>query len=65
MTVRDLINKLEQFDNDIEVVMESKNSDYVDFAGSPIENELYSLRGNDRNVIVIKSNGQAGTLNTD
>lgn len=62
MTVRELIELLEDFDENTEVVMQACNSMYVDgIVGVSIE-ELRAFYGNDREVLVIKSIGQKGAV---
>ena len=62
MTVRELIDELECFDDDMEVVMKPSNSMYVDWIGGAREKELRSFYGNDTTVLVLTSDGQAGAV---
>ncbi len=62
MTVKELINELKCFDDDMEVVMQSCNSMYVDGVGGTETNELIAFYGENRDVLVITSDGQQGTV---
>lgn len=62
MTVAELKELLEGFDDDMEVVMKPSNSMYVDWISGAREKELSSFYGNDRIVLVITSDGQAGAV---
>lgn len=62
MTVRELIEELECFDDDMEVVMKPSNSMYVDGISGAETKELRSFYGEDRNVLVITSSGQEGAV---
>lgn len=62
MTVRDLINELECFDDDMEVVMKPSNSMYVDGISGADTNELRAFYGENRDVLVIRSSGQEGAV---
>lgn len=63
MTVRELIEELEEFGGDMEVVFEPSNSHYVDsIRETLIEREISSFYGEDRKAVVIVSDGQTGTL---
>lgn len=62
MTVRELIYELEQYDEDMEVVMKPSNSMYVDeIAGSDCE-ELRAFYGENQEVVVLGSGGQCGAV---
>lgn len=62
MTVRELIEELECFDGDMEVVIKASNSMYVDGISGATEKELRSFYGSDRNVLVILPDGQLGAV---
>ena len=63
MTVRELIEELEEFDGDMEVVFKPSNSNYVDsIREMPIEREISSFYGEDRKAVVILSDGQTGAV---
>jgi hypothetical protein len=62
MTVKDLIDVLEELDEDMEVVFQGANSGgYVDgFSSEYEEKELRSFYGNDRDVVVLYASSQLG-----
>lgn len=62
MTVKELVRDLNCYDPDMEVVMQATNSSYVDYIGYTGIKELGSFYGNDRDVLVIESGGQAGAV---
>lgn len=62
MTVRELIEELECFDEDMEVVMRPSNSMYVDGINGAITKELRAFYGEDRDVLVLTSDGQEGAV---
>ncbi len=62
MTVRELIEELERFDDDMEVVTQHENSMYVDGISGAKKKELRAFYGNDRDVLVLTSNGQEGAV---
>lgn len=62
MTVKDLICELENFDEDMEVLIQSTNTIYADSICGTEEKELRSFYGNDRKVLVIVSSGQVGAV---
>lgn len=62
MTVRELIEELECFDEDMEVVMKPSNSMYVDGINGASTEELRAFYGDDREVLVITSSGQEGAV---
>ena len=62
MTVRELIEELENFDDDMEVVMKPSNSIYVDSIRGAIKKEMTAMYGEDREVLVILSYGQEGSV---
>lgn len=62
MTVRELIEELECFDEDMEVVMRPSNSMYVDGIYGVITKELRAFYGEDRDVLVLTSDGQEGAV---
>ena len=62
MTVKDLICELENFDEDMEVLIQSSNNRYADSILGAEKKELISFYGNDREVLVIVSGGQVGAV---
>lgn len=62
MTVRELIEKLECYNDDMEVVMRPINSIYVDGINEAITMELRAFWGNNREVLVLTSDGQEGAV---
>lgn len=62
MTVKELIEELESFDGDMEVVMKPSNSIYVDGVCEASKYKLRAFYGEDRNVLVLMSSGQEGAL---
>lgn len=62
MTVRELIEELEYFNEDMEVVMKPSNSMYVDAISEADTRELRSFYGEDREVLVLISDGQEGAV---
>lgn len=62
MTVGELRELLENFDDEMEVVMKPSNSMYVDGISDANIDELRSFYGEDREVLVITSSGQEGAV---
>ena len=62
MTVRELIEELECFDDDMDVVMKPQNSMYVDGIRGVSTENLRSFYGANREVLVIRSKGQEGAV---
>lgn len=62
MTVRELIDELEYYDDDMEVVMRPSNSIYVDGISIVDTKELRSFYGDDRDVLALMSDGQIGAI---
>lgn len=62
MTVRELINELECFNDDMEVVMQPSNSIYVDGISGVSTEELRVFYGDNKEVLVITSSGQEGAV---
>lgn len=62
MTVRELIEILEGFNGDMEVVMQPSNSMYVDGIDGASTEELRAFYGENRKVLVISSSGQKGSV---
>lgn len=62
MTVRELIDELERFNDDMEVVMKPNNSIYADGINGITVKELRAFWGSDRDVLVITSSGQEGAV---
>ena len=62
MTVGELRELLEDYDDEMEVVMKPSNSMYVDGFSGAREKELRSFYGEDRMVLVLTSSGQEGAV---
>lgn len=62
MTVGELRELLEEFDDDMEVVMKPSNSIYADGIRGVATKELRANWGSDREVLVITSDGQEGAV---
>lgn len=62
MTVKDLIYELETFDGDMEVLIQSTNTMYVDSIYGAEEKELRAFYGDDRDVLVVVAGGQIGAV---
>lgn len=62
MTVKELIEELEQYDEDMEIVMIPSNSRYADEIGGIDGGELLAFYGDNREVLVLTSNGQVGAI---
>lgn len=62
MTVAELKALLEDYNDDMEVVMKPSNSMYVDGLSGAKVRELCSFYGKDRKVLVITSGGQEGSV---
>lgn len=62
MTVGELKDLLETYDDNDEVVMKPENSNYVDGIDHATEEYIRSFWGKDRKTIVLKSSGQTGAL---
>ena len=62
MTVKGLIYELENFDEDMEVLIQSTNTIYADSIYGAEEKELRSFYGNDREVLVIVARDQVGAV---
>ena len=62
MTVRELIEELKNFDNNMEVVIKPINSMYVDGINRATTKELKAFYGNNREVLVLVSSGQEGAV---
>lgn len=62
MTVKELIELLEEYDGNMEVVMKPSNSIYVDGVADVKVDTLRAFFGEDRNVLVITSTGQEGAV---
>ena len=54
MTIRELINELQEYDENIEIVFNPENSDYVDSPRSIQKKEVRAFWGKDYKAIVIK-----------
>lgn len=62
MTIKELINELENFDENMEVVMGSTNSMYVNSIRCATTKELAAFFGKDREVILLKADNQIGAV---
>ena len=62
MTVKELKELLEEFDDNMEVVMKPSNSTYVDGILGAREKELRAYFGQNRDVLVLTSSGQEGAV---
>lgn len=62
MTVGELKELLEDFNDDMEILMKPSNSIYVDGISGIREKELIANWGIDRKVLVITSSGQEGSV---
>lgn len=62
MTVRELIEELENYDGNMEVVMKPSNSMYVEEIQGMGKRTIRSFYGQDRNGLIILSDGQTGAV---
>lgn len=62
MTVGKLMNILECFDENMEIVMQPSMSKYVDGIDGAVTGELRSFYGANRDVLVLTSSGQEGAV---
>lgn len=62
MTVRELINELERFEDDVEVVTKSCNSFYVDNIGEVERQNINSFWGDDCEAVVLSAYDQIGSV---
>lgn len=62
MTIKELKSILNDFDENMEIVIQPSNSRYVDEIRGATKKEMRSMWGSDRNVVVITSNGQGGAV---
>lgn len=62
MTVGELIDILENFDEDAEVVFQPSNSMYAEGISDASIEELRAFYGKNRDVVVISSSGQEGAV---
>lgn len=62
MTIRELIDELEYFDENTEVVMQGVNSMYVDSISHATTKELRANWGKDREVVVLVAEDQEGAV---
>ena len=62
MKVKTLIEELENYDGDMEVVMGSTNSMYVNSILNARKKELRSFWGKDRDVLVLVAEDQVGAV---
>ena len=62
MTVGELKELLEDFNDDMEILMKPSNSIYADGISGIREKELRAYYGEDREVLVLTSSGQEGAV---
>ena len=62
MTVRDLIDELENYDEDMEVVFRGSNTMYVDSIGTTGTNEVRAFYGDDWEAVVLYADQQVGAV---
>jgi hypothetical protein len=62
MTVGELKELLEDFNDDMEILMKPSNSIYADGISGITEKELRAYYGEDRDVLVLTSSGQEGAV---
>jgi hypothetical protein len=62
MTVRELIDELQCFDDDMEVAVRGSNTDYIDSVGTIKERNFRAFWGPDGRVVVIRGDGQIGAV---
>lgn len=62
MTVRELIEELECYDENMEVVMKPSNSMYVDGISCTDTRELRAFYGENKDALVLFSDGQVGAV---
>lgn len=62
MTVRDLIDELENYDEDLEVVFRGSNTMYVDSIETTDINEVRAFYGNDWKAVVLYADQQVGAV---
>ena len=62
MTVRDLIDELENYDEDLEVVFNGNNTIYVDSIGTTGTSEVRAFYGKDWEAVVLYADQQVGAV---
>lgn len=62
MTVRDLIDELENYDEDMEVVFRGSNAMYVETIGTTGTNEIKAFYGKNWEAVVLYGNQQVGAV---
>lgn len=62
MVIKELINELKCYDDNMEVVMKPSNSMYVDRISGTETNELRAFYGKDRDVLILMSGGHEGAV---
>ncbi len=62
MTVKELISDLKYYDEDMEVLIQSAHSMYAEYIDSVNRSYLSAFRSEDRGVIVISGEFQAGAV---
>ena len=62
MTVRNLIDKLENYDEDMEVVFRGSNTIYVDSIETTGTNKVRAFYGDDWEAVVLYADQQVGAV---
>ena len=62
MTARELIEELERFDDDMEIIMQPSGSGYADTINRVNIEELRPFYGARKDVLVLQSGGQVGSI---
>lgn len=62
MTVREFINELEYYDEDMELVMKPRNSSYVSLVKGVDIREISRFWGEDKRMLVIMADDQIGSV---
>ena len=62
MTVRDLIDELEYYDKDLEVVFKESNTTYVNSIEIIGTNEIRAFYGNDGEAVILYADQQVGAV---
>lgn len=62
MTVRELIEILNEYNDNAKVVLKPSNSEYVENIGDIGRKEISSLHGKDFNALVINGDGGCGSI---
>lgn len=62
MTVGELMEELQFYDQDMEVVMKPSNSSYADDVADTAIKQMAAFYGGDRDVVVLTSDMQLGAI---